>query len=396
VEEPWPDPQYRSALTIDEIEQRLRGLSARISELLGRWWNDPAGLTFTVHLGGPREAKEYCHKLNSYGIQCELRDATGVDYYGTGLLWFVRLLAEWLWIQDRRKELLVLIDEPATALHPRAQRALARVLSTLAEHHQIIYSTHSPFVIDWNFPQRIRLLERDPRTKQTFIRNKPFAPGPLQGAWDPLRETIGVSLGDLAVIDRQNVLVEGITDQFLIANVSAGLDRRGSPHLNLAECSITPFSDEAMLKRLIRRAKESGRQVVVFCDADTDGGRYVRESRAQHVPVRTAAEFIAALPAGQDASIEDILGLELYLRAVNQAYAHFEWYAPLVVDPALRGGRSLGRFIRDVFEERFPDRHFDKHLVTMELVERLQRGEEDVTARLTPVVQWVVSELAGR
>ena len=27
--------------------------------------------------------------------------------------------------------------------------------------HQVIYSTHSPFMIDWDFPQRIRMLVRD-------------------------------------------------------------------------------------------------------------------------------------------------------------------------------------------------------------------------------------------
>jgi hypothetical protein len=396
VDEPWPDPQYKSTLTIDDIEQKLAAVSTRISELLGRWWNDPADLTFNVHLGGARDGKEYCHKLNSYGLQCELRDATGTDYYGTGLLWFVRLLIEWLWIQEQRKQLVVLIDEPATALHPRAQRALARVLSLLSEQHQIMYSTHSPFVIDWNFPQRVRLLERDPQTKRTFIRNKPFAPGPLQGAWDPLRETIGVSLGDLAVIDRKNVLVEGITDQFLIANVSVALDRRGCPHLDLGDCSITPFSDEAMLRRLIRRAKESGRQVVVVCDADKHGDRYVKECVSQGVPVRTVAQFVTGLPADQDASIEDVLGLESYLEAVNHAYAEFDWFAPLVLDPAQRAGRSLGRFVRDAFEERFPERHFDKYLVTLKLVELIQRGDDAaIIIRLAPVVQWAVTELGS-
>lgn len=391
VEEPWPTPPYRSTLTVEDIERRLREVSGRISTLLSRWWNDPAGLIFNVRLGGPRDIGEYYHRLNSYGLQCELKDSAGFDYYGSGLLWFVRLLIEWMWIQDQGKQLLILIDEPASTLHPRAQRALARILSSLAEQHQIVYSTHSPFVIDWNFPQRIRLLERDQQTKRTFIRNKPFVPGPLQAAWDPLREIIGVSLGDLALIGRQNLLVEGVTDQFLIANASASLARRGSPHLNLQECSITPFSDEATLRRLIHRAEECAGRVVVLCDTDPAGERLVRVCRAEGVPVRMVGEFLAELPCGQNASIEDLLGLDAYVEAVNHAYRRFDWFTPLLLDPAQRGSRSLGRFVRDVFEEGFPDRNFDKHLVTVELAERIQRGDEDLIARLTPVVQWTAS-----
>jgi hypothetical protein len=391
VAEPWPMPPYRSTLTLDDIEQRLRDISGRISALLSRWWNDPAGLTFNIHLGGSRDAKEYCHRLNSYGLQCELKDSAGFDYYGTGLLWFVRLLIEWVWILDQGKQLLILIDEPASTLHPRAQRALARILSSLAEEHQIVYSTHSPFVIDWNFPQRIRLLERDQKTKRTFIRNKPFAPGSLQTVWDPLRETIGVSLGDLALIGRQNLLVEGVTDQFLIANASAALARRGSPHLDLEDCSITPFSDKATLRRLVHRAKESAGRVVVLCDTDAAGEGLARICRAEGIPVRAVGEFLAGLPHGQSASIEDLFGLDTYVEAVNHAYRGFDWFTPLALDPAQRGRRSLGRFVQDTFEERFPVRNFDKHLVTIELAERIQRGDEDLIAGLAPLIQWTAS-----
>ncbi len=393
VDEPWPMPQYKTALTLDDIEQRLRDVSGRISALLSQWWNDPPGLTFNIRLGGPRDAKEYCHKLNSYGLQCELKDSVGFDYYGTGLLWFVRLLIEWIWIQDQRKQLLILIDEPASTLHPRAQRALARILSTLAERHQIIYSTHSPFVIDWNFPQRIRLLERDRQTKRTFIRNKPFAPGPFEAAWDPLREVIGVSLGDLALIGSQNLFVEGVTDQFLIANASATLARRGLPHIDLEQCSITPFSDEATLRRLLYRVKESAGRVAVLCDTDPTGERLAKICLAAGVPVRLVGEFLAGFPRGQNASVEDLFGLDVYVEVVNYAYRRFNWFTPLILDPAQRGSRSLGRFVQDAFEERFRDRNFDKYVVTIELVERVQGGDQNLVARLAPLTQWAASVL---
>jgi hypothetical protein len=36
-----------------------------------------------------------------------------------------------------------------------------------APRHQVIDTTHFPFMLDWTFPQRIRVLERDPVTRRT-------------------------------------------------------------------------------------------------------------------------------------------------------------------------------------------------------------------------------------
>jgi predicted ATP-dependent endonuclease of OLD family len=134
-----------------------------------------------------------------------------------------------LWLEATENQQLVLIDEPAYSLHPSAQRAVARLFSIISEQHQVVYATHSPFIIDWSFPQRVRLLERDPITKRTRIQNRPYhAHERFQTVWDPLREAIGVSLGDLAVIGDTNVLVEGVSDQILLANAGSILHQRAT------------------------------------------------------------------------------------------------------------------------------------------------------------------------
>lgn len=206
VEEPWDSHLPRRSVSLKDIEDALASASALVTGLLSRWWQDPRGLQFKMSIAGPTQAKETQHRLNSYAITWGIRDKDGTSYYGSGLRWFISLLIEILRIDKEKKQYLLLIDEPAYSLHPKAQRVAARLLSDLSLRHQVIYSTHSPFMIDWSFPQRVRLLDRHPVTKICQIRNNPYHTiEPLQTVWDPLREAIGVSMGDLAVIGERNI-----------------------------------------------------------------------------------------------------------------------------------------------------------------------------------------------
>ena len=43
---------------------------------------------------------------------------------------------------------IILLDEPGHTLHPMAQKDLAVFFNSLAEKNQLIYTTHSPFLVD--------------------------------------------------------------------------------------------------------------------------------------------------------------------------------------------------------------------------------------------------------
>lgn len=395
--EPWEEIPHvrRLELSLDALEKRLDRLSGRITEMLRQWWGDPPGLTYRIRMTGNNESKHGQHATNSYIVVSEILSKNGVPYSGSGLKWFLGFVIELLFLETETYPILLLFDEPGSALHPAAQRSIAKLISSLSRRHQVIYSTHSPFMIDWNFPQRIRLFSRDHDTGRTSIENKPYAGrGAARRIWDPLRETLGISLGDITVVGELNVLVEGITDQVLFANASAKLQALGRPHFDLERISIVPFGDEDALGQLLHTAERLGGRSVVLVDSD-NAGRTIARKLGAATPCREIGEFVGKL--GRDYSIEDIIGVDAYVEAVNDAYSEFAWFSPLEPGRIREdiGQLSLGTYVENAFKARF-DHDFSKTFLAVTLAASTAALDGEVLERFSRLIAALADGLSGQ
>jgi predicted ATP-dependent endonuclease of OLD family len=290
------------------------------------------------------------------------------------------------------KPMYLLLDEPAAALHPSGQRMFAKLVDSLSRTHQVIYSTHSPFMIDWNFPQRVRLLERDPKTRATTIENQPFRAA--KDVWDPLRDAIGVTVGDVAVLSKTNLLVEGPIDQILIANASVALQHLDREHLDLSEVSILAYQNSRVLSYLLACAKAEERAVTILADDDQQGAEVRRIAARGGVPVVSITEFVSEFTAGDETAIEDVVGIDNYIRDVNDYYAGFTWFRPLdVYDVRLmKGTRTLGRCLEVLFAERF-EKSFHKLGVAIHIANRLVAAPAAIPPSLAQLVKVLAERL---
>src|SRR5690606_34015477 len=65
-----------------------------------------------------------------------------------GFIWFFSFLVKFAQVRKDKKPLILLLDEPGLTLHGKAQADLLRYFDEkLAPYHQIIFSTHSPFMV---------------------------------------------------------------------------------------------------------------------------------------------------------------------------------------------------------------------------------------------------------
>jgi energy-coupling factor transporter ATP-binding protein EcfA2 len=76
-----------------------------------------------------------------------------------GFVWFFSFVAAFSEVRER-DQLIILLDEPGLGLHAAAQADLLRYIGEqLAPRHQVVYTTHSAFMVDPGALGRIRTVE---------------------------------------------------------------------------------------------------------------------------------------------------------------------------------------------------------------------------------------------
>lgn len=111
---------------------------------------------------------------------------------------------------------VILIDEPGLYLHANAQRDILANLDAASEKTQVIFSTHSPYLIEPGKLDRVRLVcKRD--SDGSVIANKLHACGDKE-TLAPILTAIGLELnrGIVAAERTNNIVVEGPSDYFYL------------------------------------------------------------------------------------------------------------------------------------------------------------------------------------
>ena len=111
---------------------------------------------------------------------------------------------------------IILIDEPGLFLHAQAQKDILEKLEDSAAETQLIFATHSPYLLEPDKLNRIRLIHR---TKKggTKIENKIHALADKE-TLTPILTAIGLELSSgIAHLDKtKNVVVEGPSDFYYL------------------------------------------------------------------------------------------------------------------------------------------------------------------------------------
>lgn len=111
---------------------------------------------------------------------------------------------------------IILIDEPGLFLHAKAQEDILGKLEDSAKEAQLIFSTHSPYLLESDKLNRVRLIHRSNDTG-TKIENKVHALADKE-TLTPILTAIGLelSVGISALDMKNNVVVEGPSDVFYL------------------------------------------------------------------------------------------------------------------------------------------------------------------------------------
>ena len=199
---------------------------------------------------------------------------------------------------------LFLFDEPGIFLHPSGQYDLLKVLDEIGRHNQVVYSTHSLFMINKTFPTRHRLIAKTGNGTQ--IDQKPFV-----GRWGKAIEALGLSLAGTILFAQHVLLAEGDADPMLIEFMFQRLAAANKASIDLNAFSVISTGESNNTDALIRILKEGGNSPNILVLVDGDKGGQLRLKRIQ------------TLLKGHDVkavSLDEGLTTEDYLPAAGRLY----------------------------------------------------------------------------
>lgn len=271
-----------------------------------------------------------------------IRDRTGTQYTfderSAGLRYFLSyfIQAQTHEPHPTRPEIL-LMDEPDAYLSAEAQQDLLKIFSEFAEPTdgaqpiQVVYVTHSPFLLDKNHSERIRVLQKGKGVDGTRVIRTAS-----QNHYEPLRSAIGAYVGETAFVGSSNLLVEGAADQVLLAGMSRLLQDDGpipqSEILDLNRTVLVPCGGAKHVPYmifLVRGRDQEPPPVVVLLDSDKDGRATLVEVEEQVKQRLIGREFVAdiasldlapGLPSALEEP-EDLIPPKLAIAAANRYFA---------------------------------------------------------------------------
>lgn len=264
---------------------------------------------------------EFVH--DSGEISVDIEDNSDGTYImeerSDGFKYFFSLLIEMASNLTDNENVYFLLDEPGGRLHPSGQRDLLKYLEELAEKHKIIYTTHSPFLINRLFPNRVRIVDRDAE-KGTVFKFKGFSKN-----WKPMRSSLGLNIKDSFYYSDKALIVEGPEDLIFISSLIEYFNKTGELDLNTDLFSFIDAGGESNLPAMVQIIIDDERPTLVLIDSDSVSTYNKLNRKVKAVSDTSILDLIQINEFKKEAvSIEDLLPYQLLEDAVKLFCAELE------------------------------------------------------------------------
>ena len=149
------------------LKQKIENLNQSLTQNFHDFWQQSIGRNNKIHIQFELE-----HYNASYGakagkpyLEFWIKDE-GERLYpkqrSRGVRWFLSFYMELKAsanLNDR--QLVLLVDEPGVSLHARAQEDVLKVFEDIKDKIQVVYTTHSPHLVEINKLHRVLAIQRD-------------------------------------------------------------------------------------------------------------------------------------------------------------------------------------------------------------------------------------------
>ncbi len=311
----------------DNRERLIASLEAAgntISDELFEFWTQNKQLAVIFDLSGPDAAAGSPFDQGT-NLQIRIRNdrhrvTVPFDQRSRGFVWFFSFLAYFSQLeQERQDDLILLLDEPGLSLHATAQGDFLRFIADrLAPDHQVLYTTHSPFMIDARKLDQVRtVVDRD--DVGTVISDEVFRAD--KETLFPLQAALGYDLAQALFVAPDNLLVEGASDLIYLQVLSAACEAAGKAFLD-PRWVIVPVGgiDKIASFLSLLGGQKLNTSVLIDASGSGDQQRIKNMQETGHLGKHDLVQ-ITEFTGTTAADVEDLFEPGFYLHLVNVAFA---------------------------------------------------------------------------
>lgn len=257
------------------LKQKIELLNREITVSFQDFWQQKIGKENKIKINFELEHYDFSHSEKSGVPYLEfwIRDRYERLYpkqRSRGVRWFLSFYLELKAEAQSNviKSKILLIDEPGLSLHARAQEDVLKVFDFIKDKMQIIYSTHSPHLIDLDKLYRLRAVQRaveDEEKSETVIYDAKSLTAASSDTLSPIYTLMGSRLSEQQFIQQENnVILEDITTYYYLTAFLKLIDFNKKVY-------FLPATDVSNVGNLANLLLGWGLDYIVITDDDNEG-----------------------------------------------------------------------------------------------------------------------------
>jgi energy-coupling factor transporter ATP-binding protein EcfA2 len=331
------------------LVNKLEGASNHLSKRILKYWSQNKHLEMMFDVrparSGDPEGMTTGNNLWASVYDNKHKVTTLLGTRSRGFVWFFSFLA-WFDQQQRKDEpLILLLDEPGLFLHGKAQEdLLVFIEQELKENHQVLYATHSPFLVDPRRFDRVRIVqdkgmdtdglpieEEGTKVLTDVLEATDDSLFPLQGA-------LGYEIHQTLFVGPNCLVVEGVSDLLYLQTMSGVLERQGRTGLD-HRWTITPVGGSEKVPTFVALlGAQKGLTIATLIDVQKKDKQTIENLYKKKLLKKKNVLTFADFTNGSEADIEDMFTATFYLSLVNSEYA--SQLKVKILETALQGNAS--------------------------------------------------------
>lgn len=370
------------------LVNKLEGAGNRLGRMILKYWSQNKHLQtkFDVREAQPGDPEGMQTGTNIWASVYDSRHmvTTNLGTRSRGFVWFFSFLAWYSKLQKEDEEVILLLDEPGLFLHAKAQEDLLKYFEAeLKPNHQLIYTTHSPFMVDPKRFDRIRIvqdrgidLDSDLPPEEDGTKVLTDVLEASDDSLFPLQGALGYEIHQTLFVGPNSLVVEGVSDLLYLQTMSALLQKKGHPGLR-QEWTITPVGGADKVPTFVALlGAQSDLNIATLIDIQNSDRQKIENLYKKKLLEKKNVLTFADFTGQKEADIEDMFTREFYLDLVNGEYKQ-DLKKALKISDLKKGGPRIVSELESYFEEhplesgmKFnhyrPARYLTENIKTME------------------------------